>query len=91
MSPYYTLFCQEKPWISGIPSEKQERYKPATQCTYWPVLGSLKYCNIIQLSQKSTSSDKFDEIYQVVLDRIRYNMDSLVGPGKYGAINTNDT
>ena len=23
----------EKPWISGIPSEKQERYKPVTKCT----------------------------------------------------------
>ena len=28
----------EKPCISGIPSDKQERYKPVTKCTYWPVL-----------------------------------------------------
>ena len=30
----------DKPWISGIPSDKQERYKPVTKCTYWLVLGS---------------------------------------------------
>ena len=29
-----------KPWISGISSDKQERYKPVTKCTYWPVLGA---------------------------------------------------
>ena len=46
---------------------------------------------MIQLSQKSTPSDAFDEIHQVVLDRISDNMASLVEPGKYGDINTNDT
>ena len=30
----------DKPWISGISSDKQERYKPVTKCTYWPVLGA---------------------------------------------------
>ena len=39
-----------KSWISGIPSDEQERYKPVTKCTYLPVLGSLNNCNIIQLS-----------------------------------------
>ena len=24
----------DKPWISGIPSYEQERYKPITKCTY---------------------------------------------------------
>ena len=38
-----------KPWISGIPSEKQERYKPVTKCTYWPVLGAFNNWNIIEL------------------------------------------
>ena len=28
----------DKPWISGISSDKQDRYKPVTKCTYWPVL-----------------------------------------------------
>ena len=70
---------------------KKERYKPVTNCTYWPVLGSFNNWNIIEISPKSTSSDTFDEIYQVVLDGISDNMASLIESGKYGAINTNDT
>ena len=81
----------DKPWISGISSEKQERYKPVTKCTYWPVLSAFNNWNIIELSSKSTSSDAFDEIHQVVLDGISDNLASLVESGKYGAINTTDT
>ena len=81
----------DKPWISGISSDKQERYKPVTKCTYWSLLGSFNNWNIILLSPKSTSSDTFDEIHQVVLDCISDNMESLVESGKYGAINTTDT
>ena len=44
----------QKYWRSGIPSNKQERYKPVTKCTYLPVLGPFKNWKIIQLSQKST-------------------------------------
>ena len=51
----------DKPWISGIPSDEHERYKPTTKCSYWSVLGSFNNCNIIQLSQKSTPYDVFDE------------------------------
>ena len=72
--------------LSGIPSEKQERYKPVTKCTYWPVLGAFNNWNIIELSSKSTSYETFDEIHQVVLDSISDNMASLVESGKYGAI-----
>ena len=43
------------------------------------------------MSSKSTSSETFDEIHQVVLDCISDNMASLVESGKYGAINTTDT
>ena len=43
------------------------------------------------MSSKSTSSDTFDEIQQVVLDGISDNMASLVYSGKYGAIKTTDT
>ena len=43
------------------------------------------------MSSKSTSSETFDEICQVVLDGISDNMASLVESGKYGAINTTDT
>ena len=81
----------DKPWISGITSDKQERYKHVTKCTYWPVLGSFNNCNITQFLSKSTSSDTFDEIHQVVLDGISDNMASLFESGKYGAINTTDT
>ena len=56
----------DKPWISGISSDKQELYKPVTKCSYWPVLGSFNNWNIIPLSPKSTSSDTFEEIHQVV-------------------------
>ena len=43
----------DKPWISGTPSDKQERYKPVTKCTYWPVLGAFNNWNIIEFSSKS--------------------------------------
>ena len=38
----------DKPGISGISSDKQERHKPVTKCTYWPVLGAFNNWNIIQ-------------------------------------------
>ena len=61
--PYAFVVCTsiiDKPWISGIPSDEQERYKPVRKCTYWPLLGSFNNWNIIQLSQKSTPYDAFD-------------------------------
>ena len=76
---------------SGITSDNQDRYKPVTKCTYWPVLGEFNKRNIIELSSKSTSTEKFDAIHQVVLDGISDNIASLVESGKYGAINTKDT
>ena len=81
----------DKHWISGISSDKQERYKPVTKCNCCPVLGDFNNWNIIQLSSKSTSSDTFDEVHQVVLDGISDNMASLVESGTYVAINTTDT
>ena len=81
----------DKPWISGISLDKQERYKPATKCTYWPVLGSFNNCNIIEFSSNLTSSDTFDEIHQFVFGLISDNMASLVESVKYVAINTTDT
>ena len=80
-----------KTWISGIPTDKKERYKPVTKCTYWPVLGPFKNWKIIQQSHKSTPYDAFDEIHQVVLDGLSDNMASLFEPGTYGAINTNES
>ena len=81
----------EKPWIYGIPPDEQQRYKPVTKCNYWPVLGYFNNWNILKLSQKSTRSDTFDEIHQVVIDGISDNMDLLVESDKYGAINNTDT
>ena len=81
----------DKPWISSISSDKQERYKPVTKCNYWPVLGYFNNCNIVELLSKSISSDTFDEVHQVVLDGISDNMASLVESGTYGAINTTYT
>ena len=81
----------DKPWISSISSDKQERYKPVTKCTFWPVLGAFNNWQIIQFSSKSTSSDTFDEIHQVIIDVISDNMASLFESGIYGSINTTDT
>ena len=81
----------EEPWISGIPPDEQDCYKPVTKCTYWQVLGYFNNCNMTQLSQKSTPSDTFYEIQQVVLDIISDNMASLVESGKYVTINKTDT
>ena len=89
--PFSCVACTsmlDKPWISVIPSDEKKRYKPVTNCTCWPVLGSFNNWNIIILSQKSTPSDAFNEIHQVILDRIPDNMASLVESIKYGAINT---
>ena len=31
----------DSPWISGIPPDIKESYKPITNCMYWPLLGQL--------------------------------------------------
>ena len=81
----------DKPWIFGILYDKQDRYRPVTNCTYWTLLGPFKNSKIIQLSHKSNPFDKFYEIHRVFLDGISDNMVSLVESGKYGIINTTDT
>ena len=81
----------EKPWISGIPSTKQARYQPVSNCTYWPVLGSYNNWSIIDLTPKSIPFEAFDEIHRVVLDRISENMASLFQSVMYGANNIDDT
>ena len=81
----------DKPWITCLTPKQQPRYRPVTDCSYWPILGSFNNCNIIILSQKSTTSEDFDEINHVVLDGINDNMGSLAQPGKYVSINKRDT
>ena len=68
----------------------EQVYKPVTRCTYWPIFGSFNNWNIILLSHKSTPSDAFDEIHQVIIYGISDNMASLVESVKYGDINTTD-
>ena len=46
---------------------------------------------MIHITPKSIPSEAFDEIHQVVLDRISENLASLFQLGMYGAINTYDT
>ena len=55
------------------------------------MLGYFNNWNIIKLSHKATTSEAFEDIYQVSLDGISDNMASLVQPGKYGATDTTDT
>ena len=81
----------EKPWISGIPSEKKAYYQPVTNYTYFPVLGSDNNFNIIELTPKSTHFEAFDDIHQVVLDGIIDHMALLVQSGMYSAVNKDDT
>ena len=79
-----------KPWITGFPPQ-QPRYKPLHYITYWTVLVCFNNCNISKLSHKSTTSEAFEDICQVVLDGISENMASLVQYGKYGATKTTDS
>ena len=81
----------DQPWISGIQSTKQARYQPVINCTYFLVMGPYNNWNIIHLTPTSIPFEDFDEIHQVVIDGISENMASLVQPGMYGAINTDDT
>ena len=81
----------EKPCTFGIPSKKQALCQPVTNYTYWPVLSSFNNWSIIQLSQKSTPFEAFEEVHQVVLDGIIDHMALLVQYGKYGSINTADS
>ena len=81
----------DKPWIYGISSGKKERYKPVTNCTYWPVLGSFNNWNIIQLLKKSNPYNSFYEIHQVVLYGISKNVASFVQSLKYISVKTTYT
>ena len=60
----------DKPWIYGIPSQKQALYQNVTNCTYWPVMDSYNNWIIIELTPKPTSFEEFDVIHKVFIDRI---------------------
>ena len=55
------------------------------------MLVSFNQWNIIQLTNRTTSSDDFNKVHKVLLDGISANMSLLVHIGKYGAINAEDT
>ena len=78
----------DKPWIYGILSKKHSHYQPVINFTYWPVMGSYKNWNIIELTPKSTPFEEFEAINKVFLDRIIEKMASFVQPGMYGVIKT---
>ena len=71
----------ENIWITVLPPQKQLRYQPETDFTYWPLLGPFNNWNVITLSHKSTTSEAFEEINQVLLDGISDNMAPLVQSG----------
>ena len=54
------------------------------------MLGPSNKWKTIQFTNKTISSEDFDEFHKVVLDGIRGNMSSLVQLSKYGTINTAD-
>ena len=54
------------------------------------MLGSFNNWNIIQLTNKTTSSEDYDAVQKVVIDGISDNMASQVQLGKYGDINAAD-
>ena len=79
------------PWAYKVDTTKQPCHRCVYGCTYWPVLCSCNSYNIIQFTNKATSSEDFDSAHKVVLDGISDNMASLVQLGKYGNINAADT
>ena len=81
----------DKHWIPVFPPHQQPRYQPVHYFTYCPLLVSFNKCNVIKFSHKATTSDAFEEIYQVFPDIIRNNMAFLVQYGKYGAVNTTNS
>ena len=78
----------DKPWTPDVIPRQQPLYQPVQIFTYWPVLRYFNNWNIIAFSHKSTTSEAFEYIQQVFLDRISENMTLLVQYGKYGATNT---
>ena len=54
------------------------------------MLGSFDNWNIVQFTNKTTSSEEFDELHKVVIDGISETMASLVQLGNSSAINETD-
>ena len=76
------------PWAYGVDPTKYPCYQPVEGCIYWPVLGSLNKFNIINFTNKYTSSEYFNAVHKLLLDGIRYNMASLLQLDKFSSINS---
>ena len=79
------------PWAPDVDHSQQLLYQHVVDCIYWSVLGPFNNWKIIHYTNKTTCSEDFDEVHQVVLYVISANMASLIYTGKYGAINEEDT
>ena len=79
-----------KPWVIVSELTRRPCYQLVEDCTYWPVLGSIKNWNMIQFTNKTTINENFYSVNKVVLDGISDNISALFQNGKYGVINNAD-
>ena len=68
----------DKPWDPSGDHSQQPCYQPVVECTLWPVSGTFNNWNIIQFTNKTTSSEDIEKVHKFVLDGISENMASLV-------------
>ena len=80
----------DKKWSYKFDPNKHPCYQPVFDCRHWPVLGSFNNRNIVQFTNKTTSSEELYAVHKVVLGGISDNMASLVKLVEYGDINTVD-
>ena len=81
----------DNPWGPGVSHIKQPRCQPVLDCIYTLVFSTFNNRNMIQLTNKTTSSDNFDDICKVFLDVISDNVESLVLYRNNCDINTYNT
>ena len=77
-----------KLWSPGVAPSHQTRCRHVQYCTYCLVLGCFIKWNILIISNKNTTSEDLDQIYQFVLDGISHNISSQVQYSKYISVNT---
>ena len=80
----------DKLWEYGVETTKYTHYQICFDCKYWHMLGSLNKWSIIKFTNKTTSSESFNEVHKLVLYGISENIPSLLQLRKYGATNIED-
>ena len=80
----------DKTWDPVVAPSHQPKYKSVKDCTYCSVLVYLNNWNINKLSNKTTTSENYEAIHQVVLYGISDNTTLLVQSGIYGSMNKID-